>query len=178
MVVQGKVTCLGPPVLVLLSRGSGLGSEMSTLDRTGKQMASALFSSRSSNTALVSSNEQMESWHLKPGWPWITCPSPSLYRGETGAQVTRMRETPWTGKTNGSSPWSGKEVRGRSPGLSGKHKPSRAGSSSCRQPGGGAAASVQVHRPGRAFCTSPQGTGLRPSWLGGVKGGEVSIRCR
>lgn len=74
-------------------------------------------------------------------------------------------------------PWSGEEVRGRSPGLSGRHKAGRAGGSSCRQPGGGAAASVHVHGPGRAFCTSPQGTGLQPSWLGRVKGGEVSIRC-
>lgn len=103
---------MGPPVLVLLSGSPGLGSETPTLDRTGKQMASALFSFRSSNTALVSSNEQMESWHLKPGWPWIICPGPSLYRGETGAQVTRMRETPWIGKTNGSSPLE----RGRSQG--------------------------------------------------------------
>lgn len=30
----------------------------------------------------------------------------------------------------------------------------------------------------RASCASPQGTGLQPSWLGGAKGGEVSIRCR
>lgn len=112
---------------MLRSGGSGLVQKHRSLDRTGTADGLCPLSFRSSNTALISKMNRWNPGILKPEWAWIISPSPPRTEGDFVAQVTRMRETPWTGKTNGSSPGVGKKSGAEARACQGSHKPGRAG---------------------------------------------------